>query len=369
MRRATDEGGVLMEDVGKGFGALRVLDGVSIRAAPGEVVAVVGPSGCGKTTLLELACGLQEPETGTVAAAPAVLMPQRDSLLPWAGALDNAALPLRLKGQDRATARAGAHETFARVRARRVRGRQAPRAVGRDAPARRVPAHAPGGQARPLPRRAVRLARRAHPPGAAGLARGGAAHGAAHGAARDARRRGGARARRPGLRPLAAPGDRPRDDRGRRSSARGSAPTPSWSRSASRRWRRSRHDRRAARPRVPRRLGALRPVGRRRRPHPPRPDADRGGDLGGPRAAVGQLPRDVLGGRGRPRSRRSSSAFGLAVALHFSRTARRAVYPLLVGVPGDPGGRHRAAAARVARLQPRAEGRDHRPRSASSRSS
>ena len=112
MRRATDEGGVLMQDVGKGFGTLRVLDGVSIRAAPGEVVAVVGPSGCGKTTLLELACGLQQPEAGTVAAAPAVLMPQRDSLLPWAGALDNAALPLRLKGQARATARAGAHETF-----------------------------------------------------------------------------------------------------------------------------------------------------------------------------------------------------------------------------------------------------------------
>jgi ABC-type nitrate/sulfonate/bicarbonate transport system ATPase subunit len=112
MRRATDERGVLIQDVGKGFGTLRVLDGVTVRAAPGEVVAVVGPSGCGKSTLLELACGLQAPDAGTVQAAPAVLMPQRDSLLPWAGALDNAALPLRLKGQDKATARAGAHETF-----------------------------------------------------------------------------------------------------------------------------------------------------------------------------------------------------------------------------------------------------------------
>jgi ABC-type nitrate/sulfonate/bicarbonate transport system ATPase subunit len=112
MRGATDEGGVLIQDVGKDFGALRVLDGVSLHAAPGEVVAVVGPSGCGKSTLLELACGLQAPDAGTVEAAPAVLMPQRDSLLPWAGALDNAALPLRLKGQDKATARKGAHETF-----------------------------------------------------------------------------------------------------------------------------------------------------------------------------------------------------------------------------------------------------------------
>src|SRR5215207_6384185 len=113
MRRATDEGGVLMEDVDKSFGALRVLDGVSLHADAGEVVAMVGPSGCGKSTLLELACGLQAPDRGAIRAAPAVLMPQRDSLLPWAGALDNAALPLRLKGQDRAAARAGAHETFA----------------------------------------------------------------------------------------------------------------------------------------------------------------------------------------------------------------------------------------------------------------
>jgi len=112
MRRATDEGGVLMEDVGKSFGPLRVLDGVSLRADAGEVVAMVGPSGCGKSTLLELACGLQAPDRGAIRAAPAVLMPQRDSLLPWAGALDNAALPLRLKGQDRATARKGAHATF-----------------------------------------------------------------------------------------------------------------------------------------------------------------------------------------------------------------------------------------------------------------
>src|SRR5919112_3002761 len=99
MRGATDDGGVVIQDVGKGYGTLRVLDSVSLHAAAGEVVAVVGPSGCGKSTLLELACGLQQPDTGAVRAAPAVLMPQRDSLLPWAGALDNAALPLRLKGQ------------------------------------------------------------------------------------------------------------------------------------------------------------------------------------------------------------------------------------------------------------------------------
>jgi ABC-type nitrate/sulfonate/bicarbonate transport system ATPase subunit len=78
---------------------------VSLRAAEGEIVAVVGPSGCGKSTLLELICGLQQPDAGAVRCAPAALMPQRDLLLPWASALDNAALALRARGIGRERAR------------------------------------------------------------------------------------------------------------------------------------------------------------------------------------------------------------------------------------------------------------------------
>jgi NitT/TauT family transport system ATP-binding protein len=81
---------------------------MSLRAAPHEIVAVVGPSGCGKTTLLELICGLQAPDAGTIRSDPAALMPQRDVLLPWLGALDNASLALRAKGVPRAQARAHA---------------------------------------------------------------------------------------------------------------------------------------------------------------------------------------------------------------------------------------------------------------------
>jgi NitT/TauT family transport system ATP-binding protein len=106
-------GGVAVAEVGKAFGAVRALDGVSLRAAPREVVAVVGPSGCGKSTLLELVCGLTEPDAGTVEAPPAALMPQRDGLLPWLSALDNAALALRVAGVGKAPARAAAHEHFA----------------------------------------------------------------------------------------------------------------------------------------------------------------------------------------------------------------------------------------------------------------
>jgi ABC-type nitrate/sulfonate/bicarbonate transport system ATPase subunit len=85
---------------------------VSLAATPEELLAVVGPSGCGKSTLLELICGLQRPDGGSITSAPAVLMPQRDQLLPWLSAVDNAALALRIAGLSRATARRRAAALF-----------------------------------------------------------------------------------------------------------------------------------------------------------------------------------------------------------------------------------------------------------------
>jgi NitT/TauT family transport system ATP-binding protein len=104
--------GVQVELVSRTFaskrGPVQALSEMSLHAAPHEIVAVVGPSGCGKSTLLELICGLQQPDGGTVRSAPAALMPQRDLLLPWLGALDNATLALRARGLDRDAARARA---------------------------------------------------------------------------------------------------------------------------------------------------------------------------------------------------------------------------------------------------------------------
>ena len=105
--------GVVLAGVRKAYGPVVALDGVDLRAAPGEVVAVVGPSGCGKSTLLELVCGLATADAGTVSSPPAALMPQRDALLPWLSAIDNAALARRVAGDSRAAARARAHEHFA----------------------------------------------------------------------------------------------------------------------------------------------------------------------------------------------------------------------------------------------------------------
>jgi ABC-type nitrate/sulfonate/bicarbonate transport system ATPase subunit len=110
---------VAVEHVAREFrgrrGPVTALAGVSLHAGAGEIVAVVGPSGCGKSTLLELICRLQRPDSGTVAGAPAVLMPQRDLLLPWLGALDNAALALRSTGMSRKQAREVARPWLVRL--------------------------------------------------------------------------------------------------------------------------------------------------------------------------------------------------------------------------------------------------------------
>ncbi len=95
--------------------AVIALEDMALEVARHEVVAVLGPSGCGKSTLLEVLCGLQPVEKGTVQARPAAYLPQRDGLLPWASALDNAALALRLTGVDRSRARERARPVFERL--------------------------------------------------------------------------------------------------------------------------------------------------------------------------------------------------------------------------------------------------------------
>ena len=57
---------VVWDDVSVAFGERRVVDGVTIAVAPGEMVALIGPSGAGKTTLLRLAAGLIAPSGGEV---------------------------------------------------------------------------------------------------------------------------------------------------------------------------------------------------------------------------------------------------------------------------------------------------------------
>jgi ABC-type multidrug transport system fused ATPase/permease subunit len=60
-------GEVLFEDVGFAYREGEpVLHGVSLRAAPGTVTALVGPSGAGKSTIIGLVCAFHAPATGRV---------------------------------------------------------------------------------------------------------------------------------------------------------------------------------------------------------------------------------------------------------------------------------------------------------------
>jgi branched-chain amino acid transport system ATP-binding protein len=55
-------------DLGKRFGGLTVLSGVSFRVDEAEIVALIGPNGAGKTTLFNLISGLARPTTGRIRA-------------------------------------------------------------------------------------------------------------------------------------------------------------------------------------------------------------------------------------------------------------------------------------------------------------
>jgi ABC-type nitrate/sulfonate/bicarbonate transport system ATPase subunit len=115
---------VSISGLGHSYGELQTIERLDLEARSHEVVGIVGPSGCGKSTLLELICGLLEPGAGSVAVdgeaaaaerlARCAYMPQRDLLLPWYSALDNAALALRNHGLARKEARQQAARLFER---------------------------------------------------------------------------------------------------------------------------------------------------------------------------------------------------------------------------------------------------------------
>ncbi|MCT8998561.1 ABC transporter ATP-binding protein [Chelativorans intermedius] len=113
---------IRLSGVGKTFGrgenAVRAIGDATLDMKRGDFISLLGPSGCGKTTLLRIIAGLEQPTEGEVlvrgrpvwngekrsaeATRPISMMFQEARLFPWFTVAENVALPLRLRGVNRA---------------------------------------------------------------------------------------------------------------------------------------------------------------------------------------------------------------------------------------------------------------------------
>jgi len=132
-----------------GSADLVVLDGLNLEVAAGEMVAIMGESGAGKTTLLQILGTLDRPTSGDVYYQEKALSGckleelealrnqgigfvwQFHYLLPEFSALENASLPLRIRGLGAAEAEQRGAEMLAEVgRAERKQHRTGARSAG-----------------------------------------------------------------------------------------------------------------------------------------------------------------------------------------------------------------------------------------------
>jgi len=116
-----------------GSARLRVLDAVNLSVQAGEQIAIVGASGSGKSTLLHLLGGLDAPDSGVIRWGGAEIAPLSEAalgalrnrmlgfvyqfhhLLPEFSALENVAMPLRVRRQPVREAHTAANAMLARV--------------------------------------------------------------------------------------------------------------------------------------------------------------------------------------------------------------------------------------------------------------
>ncbi|NNU17036.1 ABC transporter ATP-binding protein [Parvularcula sp. ZS-1/3] len=65
--------GLAFRAIEHGFAETKVLKGIDLEAARGEITCLLGPSGCGKTTLLRLAAGLYDVQAGEISLGDQLL--------------------------------------------------------------------------------------------------------------------------------------------------------------------------------------------------------------------------------------------------------------------------------------------------------
>ena len=70
------------ENLGKRYGDVRAVEGLSLRVAQGEIYAFLGLNGAGKTTTIRLLLGMIKPSSGTAHVLHTRVRP--GSREPWA---------------------------------------------------------------------------------------------------------------------------------------------------------------------------------------------------------------------------------------------------------------------------------------------
>lgn len=87
---------IVFKNVIKGFGGVKVLDGVSFAVEKGEIFSIVGPSGTGKSVTLKHIVGLLDPDGGEVVVQSGKIgyLFQGGALMAWLTVAENVALPL-----------------------------------------------------------------------------------------------------------------------------------------------------------------------------------------------------------------------------------------------------------------------------------
>jgi NitT/TauT family transport system ATP-binding protein len=116
---------VVVDRVSHRFGDVEVLRDLSFALPRNGRLAILGPSGSGKSTLLSRIAGLRDVTAGSISIGAetsrgdrlehCVLMPQKDLLLPWRSAIDNACLALENSGIRKKEARRRATPLFERA--------------------------------------------------------------------------------------------------------------------------------------------------------------------------------------------------------------------------------------------------------------
>lgn len=113
--------------IGKHFGEIVALDGVSAEIRESEFFSLLGPSGCGKTTLLRMIAGFDEPSTGEIYIdgksmdgvppnrRPTNMVFQNYAIFPHLNVADNVAYGLRAQRQAKDEIRGQVSETLEMV--------------------------------------------------------------------------------------------------------------------------------------------------------------------------------------------------------------------------------------------------------------